>query len=94
MATSNQTNQLHDLIDRATEKPVDELVSNVEEWGRINFEDCREDLTAAFTILMALKNLPLNLITDSVAKKIISHTTNFVNQIQEIKNFKIAQQPE
>ena len=91
MATSKQIEQLHNLIDQVTGKPVDELVNNVEEWGRINFEDCREDLTTAFEFLIALKTLPLNLITDTVAKKIIPHTTNFLNQIQEMKNFKIAQ---
>src|SRR5579883_3062534 len=90
MASEDAVKSFKALCDQITKTPVDALVSNPD-WGRINFENARNELTLVFAIANQLKNLPIEMLPDGEFGPLNQALTAVSNRIQGIRAFSIEQ---
>ncbi|MDD5177491.1 MAG: hypothetical protein PHQ05_13825 [Sterolibacterium sp.] len=86
--TPEKVTNILSLLDGVTSRPIDQLISN-KDWGTINFEAARADLTLLFDLCNHLKLLPIQLIPDSIADAFIASITQAGTTIQKIRDFNI-----
>ncbi|MDE0510346.1 MAG: hypothetical protein OXI88_00955 [Gammaproteobacteria bacterium] len=86
MAQSEQVEQLHQICQDCTSKPVTELITNPG-WGTINFEAARPKLELAFQLFNDLLQLPVEILPDNVITNIISSAEPLSRYINDIKGF-------
>lgn len=65
-------------------------LTNRSEWGAINFEDARVDIEDALSIARDLNSLPLEHLTDGVARNVQNSIPAVTEALQQIDQFSIA----
>lgn len=79
-------NQLSTSIISTT---IDSLISNTTKWGSINFELAKEDLSSIYSLCSHLLSLPVAILTEAAADKIIESLTRCGQTVTKIKDFNI-----
>lgn len=90
MAQKEQVEQLHNICRECIETSVDDLVAN-STWGKINFEDVRPQLDAAFSLCRDLLRLPINILPADAITTAVSSAETLRHVLAEIREFDIAQ---
>ncbi len=89
MLTQEKIESITNLVDSLTTDPVDQFVTNTANWGSINFELARKDLELIFSLCNHLKTLPISILPEAIADKIIDAITKAGQTIVKIKQFNI-----
>lgn len=90
MVQESTAKSLKDVCERITGTPVDSLVANPD-WGKVNFENARDDLNTAFAIANQLKNLPVELLPDQEFNPLLQALNTVSTRIDAIRKFSIEQ---
>lgn len=89
MLKQEKIDSINNLAQSLTSIPVDQLVTNTASWGPINFELAREDLDLTFSLCNHLQALPISILPDVIADKIIESISKSGQTILKIKQFNI-----
>lgn len=68
---------------------IDSLTSNTAKWGSINFELAKEDLSSIYSLCNHLLSLPVSILPEAAADKIIDSLTKCGQTVTKIKEFNI-----
>ena len=90
MATKETVDALVNLVVEITKRDVNDLVKD-SKWGEYNFDDCRDDLEAAFAVVRPLPELPLESILDSIAVGFNAQLSNLSAAINNLTEFTVKQ---
>ena len=90
MATRETVDALVNLVVEITKRDVNDLVKD-SKWGEYNFDDCRDDLEAAFAVVRPLPELPLESILDSIAVGFNAQLSNLSAAINNLTEFTVKQ---
>lgn len=77
------------LTKNITSTTIDQLISNTSNWGSINFELARQDLELIYSLCNHLNSLPISILPQTVADKIVQSLTSSSTAITKIKDFNI-----
>lgn len=89
MATEDLVKALKEELNTVLKYTDTQLLSRPE-WGTINFEIAREDITTALSITKDLAGLPLEELTDSAANQIQGSIPRVAQALEQIDTFSIA----
>lgn len=89
MLSDDKVKSINELANSLISTPIDNLVTNTANWGAINFEPAREDLNLLFSLCNHLQSLPISILPESIADKIIEAITKAGATITKIKGFDI-----
>lgn len=90
MATQETTDKLVSLASEIIEREVATVVRN-SDWGTYNFEECRDDLESAYSVIRLLPELNLESLLEDMTQGIISHLTTLRDSINAVTEFTIQQ---
>lgn len=69
MALEDTVNKIIELVAEITKRDVDDVVRS-DKWGEYNFDECRDDLERAYSVIRPLPELPLESILQANAGSI------------------------
>lgn len=90
MAKKETIEPLHNLIAESLKFEIDKLVSRPE-WGSINFEGARDDISRIFVIVNHLNILPLESLTDQAVKQIVQALTTAMDALRRLDKFNLSE---
>jgi len=90
MAKKETIKPLRDLIAESLKFEIDKLVSRPE-WGSINFEGARDDLSRIFNIIGHLNLLPLESLTDQAVQQIFQALTTAMDVLRQLDKFSLSE---
>jgi hypothetical protein len=90
MAKKEKIKPLRELIAESLKFEIDKLVSR-SEWGSINFEGARDDLTRIFSIVGHLNILPLESLTDQTVDQIHQSLTTAMDVLSRLDKFSLSE---
>ena len=90
MEKLKEHNDLLEMANNYTDTPIDKLIRN-KNWGSLNFEDAKDDLEKAYSILNHFKVLPIELLDTATTQAIINRIKPVGDVIGNIINFTIEQ---
>jgi hypothetical protein len=82
--------ELIEFTDKYTSMPIETLIRN-QNWGSINFQESKDDLEKAYSILNHFKVLPIEFLDEQATKTILNQATPVGETIDSIKEFTIEQ---
>ena len=88
MAEKTFIEELRTIVEECTAVPIDELIAS-DDWGAINFNSARPDLERLFSLLIPLKNLPIEELPENIVRKMVSQATESLNLIKGVKEFSL-----
>lgn len=68
MALEETVNKIIELVAEITKRDVDDVVRS-NKWGEYNFDECRDDLEVAYSVIRPLPELPLESILQANAER-------------------------
>lgn len=89
MASKSQVDQIVAACDAIRATPIEELISNRERWGPLNFEASRPDLELVLGLTGHLRDLPLEILPPNVADGIISTLVRCQHAVNAIRTFSL-----
>lgn len=90
MATEEQVKRLQGLFDKITELEIEELIYD-KNWGSINFESAKADLTRLYALCNHFKVLPIDQLPSDIADQIFSEATPINQTVNNIREYTIEQ---
>lgn len=90
MATEKTVNEIIRLVIEITKRDVSGVVTN-RKWGEYNFDDCRDDLEDAYSVIRPLYELPLDSILQPTAVGIQNQLGTLRDAINNVTNFTVKQ---
>lgn len=93
MASENIIEQFHTACNQAIKHDISELTTNPD-WGAINFKDCVEDISETRKFIKLWMHVDVSIVPDSTLSQHRSRIQQFGDILDNIKQFKIAQNPE
>lgn len=91
MATQETIEEIIKLAGEITQREVRDVVRNNDKWGEVNFDDCRDDLEAAYTVISPLLDLSLGPLLEPQAIGISNHLEALRKAIEDVTKFTIKQ---
>ncbi|MBL6927722.1 MAG: hypothetical protein ISR44_01000 [Rhodospirillales bacterium] len=90
MATEATVNEIFELVGEIMGRNADDVLRN-SKWGEYNFDDCREDLEVAYSVIRPLPELPMASLSQAHAQNIVNNLTMLRDAINNVMEFTVMQ---
>ena len=90
MATEETVSEIIKLVADITERDVADVVRN-SKWGEYNFDDCRNDLEAAYSVIRPILELPLESILQGTATDFQTRLGGLRDAINNVTEFSVKE---
>lgn len=90
MASKEEIEKLLNLVNEITDLDIDELIYD-KNWGSINFEAARDDLSRLYALCNHFKVLPLDQLPSDISIQMVTQGDPIRQTVANIKNFTIEQ---
>lgn len=91
MASEEKVQETIELLNTGTEIPVEELITNPNKWGELDFREIENDLRTVIGFMEKLKSSNLIILPDKTLQSLNQHLLPVVTSINKIRNFTITQ---
>ena len=90
MAASETVDNIITIAAEITGRDIADVIRS-SKWGEYNFDDCRDDLEPAYTVIRAIQELPVESLLEPNADSIKVHLVNFRDAINRVLRFTVKQ---